>query len=171
MRKADIHPARTVLVLGAILILFGCGSTRETSNEPMLIGWVNRTEVMSGAYPRFQARYDTVQTDPEVLDLIRTFNEGTDWLVFLGSWCSDSYREVPAFLKIADSSGIGGTRIRYYALDRDKKSPEGLEQRYGVTHVPTIIGIRDGSEIGRITEKSDPSVEDEMLRIILGEGE
>jgi len=161
---------RSFFCLALFLSLAGCSSSRGTDGEEMLLGWVGRPDFLTPAYPRFQARYDTVRADAQVVDLIRDVSRGTEWTVFLGSWCPDSYREVPAFLKIADSAGIEPSRIRYYALDRAKKSPGGYEKEFGVTHVPTIVFLRDGTEVGRIVEKSEGSMEDEMLKILLGEG-
>ncbi|MDH4069050.1 MAG: thioredoxin family protein [Ignavibacteria bacterium] len=160
----------TVCLFLAVLIL-GCGATKETTQEVMLTGWTTRSDFFNGSFPGFQARYDTVQIAPDMVELIADFNDGTDWLVFLGTWCSDSYREVPAFLRIVDNAGIDSTRIRYYGLDRDKMSPGGFEQGYDITRVPTIIFMRDGTEIGRIVERSEPGMEDEMLRILMEGGE
>lgn len=153
-------------------LLFGCGSGKETArDERMLLGPVSRAGFFNQDFPRFQARYDTVAVSAEVTGLIADFHDGADCLVFLGTWCSDSYREVPAFLKIADEAGIDSTRIRYYALDRDKVSPAGYEQEFGIELVPTFIFLRDGKEIGRIIEHSDPSMEDQMLQILIEGGE
>ena len=67
--------------------------------------------------------------------------------MFLGAWCSDSRREVPRFLKIADLAGMDATRIKLYGLDRTKKSSDGLTDRYGIERVPTFIFLRGDKEV------------------------
>lgn len=157
----------TVILFLAVQVV-GCGAGKETASEVMLTGWVTRSDFFTPSFPRFQARYDSVQVSADMVDLIRDLNEGTDWLVFFGTWCSDSYRELPVFLKIADSAGIDSTRIRYYGLDRDKMSPGGFEQAYEIDLVPTIIFERNGIEVGRIVERSEPGMEDAILRMLVG---
>ncbi len=120
---------------------------------------------MSPAYPRFEARFDTVQVSGEMIELIREPGGEGEWLVFFGSWCSDSWREIPAFLKVADGAGIDS--IRFYGLDRSKKSPEGFEKPFHITLVPTIILLREGKEVGRIEERPTGSIEDDMLFLLM----
>lgn len=43
-------------------------------------------------------------------------------IVFFGSLCGDSKRQVPAFLKISDAVGIPSGRIRFYGLDRARQA-------------------------------------------------
>jgi thiol-disulfide isomerase/thioredoxin len=100
------------------------------------------------------------------ITLIRATNAGTSFLVFFGTWCSDSRREVPHFLKIADDCGIDSSRIRLYGLDRSKKSRDGLTEKYHIDRVPTFIFLKDGDEIGRITEKPTGTLEADMLAIL-----
>jgi thiol-disulfide isomerase/thioredoxin len=81
-------------------------------------------------------------------------------------WCGDSKRELPRFLKIADEAGFPPARITLYSLDRTKKSPDGMTARYGIEYVPTFIVLKDGAEVGRITESPKVSVEADLLTIL-----
>ena len=151
-----------------LLMLGGCGTTGSHREETVLLGWTNRTAIMSPAHPRFGERFDTVQVSGEMIELIREARGG-EWLVFFGSWCSDSWREIPAFLKTADNAGIDS--IRFYGLDRSKKSPEGFEEPFSITLVPTLILVREGREVGRIEERPSGSMEDGMLFLLMKSGE
>jgi hypothetical protein len=87
------------LVLFVAFVIWGCASSQEAAKEEMLLGWVDRTSIESPKYPQFKATYDTVKVEKDVVEFIREVNDGVDFLVFFGSWCSDSKREVPRFLK------------------------------------------------------------------------
>ncbi len=147
-------------------LLGGCAGTVGTKSESVAVGWLPRSVLDEPAHHEFKARYDTVAVDQNLEGLIRNVNSGVDFLVFFGTWCSDSRREVPHFLKIADDCGIDSSRIRLYGLDRSKKSNDGLTDRYHIDRVPTFIFLKDGDEVGRITEKPDGTLEADMLAIL-----
>jgi thiol-disulfide isomerase/thioredoxin len=153
-----------LVIASLLLMLGGCGTTGSHRDEPLLLGWTNRAAIMSPAHPRFGERFDTVQVSGDMIDLIREAKQG-EWLVFFGSWCSDSWREIPAFLKVADNAGIDS--IRFYGLDRSKKSPGGFEEPFDITLVPTLILLSDGKEVGRIEERPAGGMEDDMLFLLM----
>lgn len=145
-----------------LLAVPSCGPTPTFQRSIDPVGKIDRSALDEG----YKARYDTVQIHSELLDLIRQAHAGVDVLVFLGTWCSDSRREVPRFLKVADSTGIPMERVVLYALDRRKTSPDGLEKKYGIDRVPTFVFMKEGVEIGRIVEVPQTSVEADMLTIL-----
>ena len=150
-------------------VLQGCstaGSGRSEQDQPMELGWVQRSALLTPQYQPFVSRFDTVKTASEFIGLLRAVQPGTEVLVFFGTWCGDSKREVPHFLKIADEAGIDSARIKLYGLDRSKKSQDGVSAGYGIERVPTFIFLRDGKEVGRITEKPQGSLESDMLTIL-----
>ncbi len=88
--------------------------------------------------------------------------------IFFGAWCPDCGVMVPRFLKILDAAGLTGRLdVSLCALDRLKRFPEGLVNRYGIKFVPTFVFERVGKEIGRIVETpSSPSLEEDMWKIL-----
>jgi len=138
--------------------------------EPEVIerGWLVRQVFDSPELQVFRSGYDSSHVDPAFMSMIHDANPGVGILVFLGTWCPDSKREVPRFLKIADSSGISPDSIRFYGLDRTKKSTDGMTDRYDITRVPTFIFLKGGEEIGRITEAPTATLEGDILTIFAG---
>ncbi len=157
---------RCVLWFVVLVTLGGCASTVGTKNEVIEVGWLSRTVFDKPELHQFKARYDTVALEEDLLGLIRNVNSGVDFLVFLGTWCGDSRREVPRFLKVADRCGIDSSRIRLYGLDRTKKSSDGLTDQYHIERVATFIFLRNGAEVGRVTEKPNATIEADMLSIL-----
>jgi thiol-disulfide isomerase/thioredoxin len=163
---------RMLWLLAGIAVFAGCGRmsemghARRTAEPNMALGWVDRSVLVSAEYGAFRVAYDSAQLRNEVVEMIRGLVEGVDFTVFFGTWCEDSHREVSRFLKVADAAGIARERIRLYGLDRSKKSDDGLTEQSSISLVPTIILMKNGSEIGRIVEKPQATVEEDILSIL-----
>ena len=156
-----------VCVVGLIMcLLIGCASTVGTKSEVIEVGWLQRSVLDAPELHPFKVRYDTVAVEQDLVGLIGNVNSGVDFLVFFGTWCGDSKRELPHFLKIADQCGIDSSRIRLYGLDRSKKSNDGLTDQYHIERVPTFIFLKNGGEVGRITERPNGTLEADILSIL-----
>lgn len=86
--------------------------------------------------------------------------------VYLGTWCPDSLREVPRFLKILDRAAPRTLKVRLYGIDRTKEKPARLVRRAGLERVPTFILSVAGREIGRIVESPDTTLEHDLALLI-----
>ena len=158
---------RDLWLLGVIVIfLSGCAGTVGLKDEHIELGWLDRSVLEKPEHHEFKSRYDTVAVDQNLRGLISNTSSGVDFLVFFGTWCGDSRREVPHFLKIADQCGIPSSRIKLYGVDRSKKSKDGLTDRYHIERIPTFIFLKDGNELGRITERPTGTLEADMLSIL-----
>ena len=96
--------------------------------------------------------------------------EEVTFKIFIGSWCSDSQREVPRLYKIYDFLDIDENKLQFIALDnhpdRYKQSPQQEEEGWNIEYVPTIIILKNGSEIGRIVESPMVSLEEDIKAIL-----
>ena len=151
-----------------IVVLIGCSGSKEAATEKMALGPVKESELISADYEPFKATFDTVHVDQMVVDMIGQVKGDVDVQVFFGSWCKDSKREVPRFLKVASKAGISDEKIKLYGVDRTKKSPDGLTEKYNIQLVPTFIFLKNGEEIGRITETPHTTIEGDMIQILAG---
>ncbi len=149
---------------GLMLLVFlgGCSGPHAVQDARDPVGRISRKQ-LDLAFPGV---YDTVRIQTEFVEMIRRADSGVHVLVFLGTWCGDSKREVPRFLRIVDAAGIAMDRVTLYALDRKKASPEGMEARYQVELVPTFIFLKNESEIGRIVETPRTTLEGDILAIL-----
>jgi thiol-disulfide isomerase/thioredoxin len=153
----------SVLLLFMAAMFSGCGSQRDAQVER---GWIDRATLMKPEHHQFKERFDTVQVEQQFVPMVKAVEDSVSSIVFLGTWCPDSRREVPHFLKVADEAGIPPERIKLYALDRTKKSDDGLTDQYHIERIPTFIFLKHGEEIGRITEVPEKSIEQDMLMIL-----
>jgi dipeptidyl aminopeptidase/acylaminoacyl peptidase len=96
----------------------------------------------------------------------------------LGTWCSDSQREVPRLWKILDEVEFPAAELTMLAVGssrfrRDMPiAPEVFDWSidsksfYDVTRVATIIISKDGKELGRIIETPKNTLEKDLLEIM-----
>lgn len=155
-----------VRVLFMAVLLAGCWIQPVQHDEQADLGWIDRAVLDKPEHHQFKEVYDTVQVESRFVEMIKQVDNGVSTLVFLGTWCPDSKREVPRFLKTADLAGVPPESIKLYALDRSKKSADGLTEKYQIERVPTFIFLKEGEEIGRIVERPRTSVEADMLMIM-----
>lgn len=154
----------------ALLLASCAGPSKTTTPEAMVLGSVDRTFMAKPEYRAFADTYDTCTVSPDVVELIRMAEGDAEFLVFFGSWCGDSKREVPKFLKIADMAGIPAARMHLIGIDRAKKSPDGAAAPWAIERVPTFIVLRNGKETGRIVEHPVGTLEGDLLNILAGTG-
>lgn len=93
--------------------------------------------------------------------------DSVTFMVFFGTWCPDSHYVVPRFYKILEKAGIHTNHVTLFALDRTKKDAAHFANNFNVQHVPTIIILREGKEIGRVVEYGVTGKFDEELAKIL----
>ncbi len=94
---------------------------------------------------------------------------GAEVTVFLGTWCSDSRREVPRLWRALDQ--VGGEvpfDLTYVAVDREKDEPADLLAGQEIEYVPTFIVRRDGHEVGRVVEEAPDGIEADLLALLTG---
>lgn len=175
-----MKPMRLMLFLSAFILL-ACQpitqkkkteqqtSNEETLTEMNLIGEYHRNALETAPYSSwFDAEYQFYSIDSSLVAKLKPLLENIDISIFMGTWCSDSQREIPSFFKILDALDYDSKSIAIYMMDEDKTTPEGFENNLNITNVPTIIFKKNGEEINRIVESPVVSLEKDMLAILEG---
>lgn len=86
--------------------------------------------------------------------------------VVLGTWCSDSQREVPHFCKIMNHEYFKGTLVRYFAVDGQKHTDAIDTEEFYIQFVPTMIFYYGGNELCRIVENPSLSLEKDIMDLL-----
>ncbi|MCE2613065.1 thioredoxin family protein [Flavobacteriaceae bacterium D16] len=141
------------------------------TGEYILLGAIKKEALQTGTYGDwYTSYYAEYQTDDTLIDKFQNELKAYDILLFMGTWCSDSQREVPRFIKILEKAGFPEDQLKIVALDkRDefyKKSPGGEEWGLNINLVPTFIFLKEGKEVGRIVEFPDNTLEMDMQAIV-----
>jgi thiol-disulfide isomerase/thioredoxin len=138
--------------------------------EPVLVGPATREQIE--ASPEWVQAEVAAQPDAEAAKALAAVEPGAEVTVFLGTWCGDSRREVPRLWKALDEAGGDVPfKLRYVAVDRQKKEPAGPIADSGIHFVPTFIVSRGGHEVGRVVEESPKGIERDLLDLLTGKAQ
>ena len=93
--------------------------------------------------------------------------------IYLGTWCGDSKKWVPKFVKLWDELGLNRSQLKFIALydftdGKYKQGPNGEEKNKDIHRVPTFIVKRNSKEIARIVESPNNDLETDLAQIALG---
>lgn len=165
-----------VLLLATALI--GCAAASPTTPPPMTpranspasdpIGTVTRAELES--LPKWRSARADAHADLDASRALLKVPPGAKVRVFLGTWCSDSRRELARLFDALDrAGGPPPFALEYLAVDRGLSAPGGITDGADLHYVPTFIVMRDGKEVGRIIESAPNGIEHDLATLLRGE--
>jgi thiol-disulfide isomerase/thioredoxin len=133
-----------------------------------LLGYINPDRFPKPPYSEwFLKGFNEYQPVQEVIGkLARIDKDDISIKVVLGTWCPDSRREVPRFMKIIDLWQFPAEKIIFIGVDNTKIAPVGGYDTLGIERVPTFIILQNKVETGRIIENPVTSLEQDMLNIL-----
>lgn len=141
----------------------------EKTKQDILLGPVTRSGFQMEPFSDwFDTNYSNYELDEQTIDQIPSSAwEGIKITVVLATWCPDSRREMPRFLKILDHAGFQEEKIRMISVNREKKAPSLDLDHLDIQRVPTMIFFRNGEEIGRIIESPEQTLEQDIVKIMI----
>ncbi|MFT6195382.1 MAG: thiol-disulfide isomerase/thioredoxin [Cognaticolwellia sp.] len=137
-----------------LVIVSGCANS-QVEKAPMALGEISQQQLMAN-HKIFQQGYQVSQLSVLEIAEINRWPKDLHVDVYFGSWCHDSVREVPRFLKIVAQSPTLSNRL--IALDYAKSEPSGLAKNHDIKYSPTFIVYQNDKEIGRIIERPKVSL-------------
>ncbi|WP_068599141.1 thioredoxin family protein [Vaginella massiliensis] len=161
----------------ALLILNSCEGNKvmnrvvkyehNGTTEMILLGEFEKSQLLTKNFKSwYEEEYNSYPLDSEKIARLKKYSKDYSMEIFLGTWCPDSQREVPAMLKILEAINFPDGRMKLYGVNRDKKSFYGEEMNKDIRWVPTFIIYEKRQEIGRIVESpSGNSLEEDLLKI------
>jgi thiol-disulfide isomerase/thioredoxin len=181
-----------IFVLTLVMIVFtGCSSTKTLTDDKVvsnqsesvpaptdfhdastwLLGYFTRQMMTSPPHSEwFQKQYDGYRFNDEAVNKLTMLGtEGLTIKIVMGSWCPDSRREVPRFMKILDFLKFPAGSITFVGVDDSKFAPVGGYDKLDIERVPTIIFYKNNNEAGRIIENPVTSLEQDMVDILTKE--
>ncbi len=154
-------------------------AVHESERGPVLLGEVVRADLIRH-FPGWADTASAYVPDLEAVAVLAAVDRDVTVTCVLGTWCSDSRREVPRFWKVLDLAANPRLSLRMLAVGRrdDDAAQARLVQlgfdadirgQYGVEYVPTFIFSEtgDGSELGRIIESPAATLERDAAAILL----
>lgn len=167
------HLFTTLLVLCTTLT-FSQEINKEIVQEDgrkYLVGKINLEGLHTQPYQQwFHQGMKTYAVDESLVKLFKEDLAQYKIKLFLGTWCGDSKRETPRFIKILEAANYPMEHLEIIALDRRKehykKSPTGEEKGLNIIKVPTMIFFKNEQEVNRIVERPIDSLEEDIAQIV-----
>jgi thiol-disulfide isomerase/thioredoxin len=104
----------------------------------------------------------------ELVDAFKAKSGQFQLVIFAGTWCHDSQAILPKYIACAEAAGLADSVITIIGTDRQKATLANLHKVFNVTLVPTMIVMKEGKEVGRITEYGNTGLPDAELAALLG---
>ncbi len=140
-----------------------------TSGEIILLGKINLANLQtSSVTPWFNKAFDQVAIDNQKAKDLKPFAKDLKIKVFMGSWCSDSKRELPPFFKMLAAMDFDQDHLEMFAMSEEKTTPSNFEKGLEIYKIPTIIFFKNGEEINRFVELPVTTLESDIQKIITG---
>ena len=173
---------KKIMILLSICLLFSCKSKTteskkntktEIENEEDyvdILGIFDRDELIYDPHAKwFKENYDNYQIDELTAKKIQPLIKDIEITIFMGTWCSDSRRDSPAFFKLMDFLNVKNKKLKLIAMSLEKNTPDSLEKGLEIYNIPTFIFKKDGKEINRIVEFPIETLEKDIFNILSGE--
>lgn len=136
----------------------------------MLVGTASLDSLNTSPFESwYAANSEAYHPEAEMVEQLKPLLEDVQITLLLGTWCKDSRREVPRFVKILEVAGYNPEDVTVIAVDRDKTTPGQFEDGLELLQVPTFIFYRNSEELGRIVEFPVVDLESDMLKILSGQ--
>lgn len=104
----------------------------------------------------YNKNYDDQKTDLNISDVAGL--KDVTVKVFLGTWCGDTKRLMPRFIKTWTELGLSTDQLQLIALHNEddlyKQAPDDIALQYNIHRVPTFVFEKDGVELNRIVERT-----------------
>ena len=110
--------------------------------------------------------YKEYKFDKKTIDKLKPLFKDGEMKIFIGTWCSDSRKELPVFFKLMDKLKINNNKIEMIGMTLEKTTPDSLELNQNIINVPTFIFKKNGNEINRIVEFPIETIEKDILEIL-----
>lgn len=172
-----------MVAFAATILLYACSATlnkstngtgylsTDKSGKPMLLGECSRTALLQAPFNEwFEKNYISYVVNDSISSQVKPMIEKMKVVMYLGTWCGDSKREVPRMLKILDAADVEKNQVKLIMLDNKdstyKQSPGHEEKGLNIHRVPTFIIYEHDKEIGRIVESPVVTLEKDLFSIV-----
>jgi cyclophilin family peptidyl-prolyl cis-trans isomerase/HEAT repeat protein len=161
----------TRLEVGDTIRGMTCASGSEPPPPvPVLVGRIGWDDL--SAITGWKSEAEAYDPDPAAIGKLREVRGHYRILSVLGSWCSDSRREVPRLIKVLKE--VGGDHFTHEMIGVDRTLvvtaadfPDGLLEHKKAERVPTIIVLDgDGQELGRVVETAEMPLEQLLVELV-----
>jgi tetratricopeptide (TPR) repeat protein len=147
----------------------------DSRGNPNLLGRCTKNALQQEPYKTwFDKNYAAYQVDTPTAEQLKPVLRKKRFVIFMGTWCGDSKREVPRIFKLLEYCGVDQSRIQLVMVSNVdsmyKQSPGHEEVGLNIHRVPDLLMFDHNNELGRIVESPVESLEKDLLSIATHSG-
>jgi thiol-disulfide isomerase/thioredoxin len=133
-----------------------------------ILGYFNLDRLTRSPYSNWYIKeYDGYQFNSEAVNKLQDISKDNLTIkIVMGTWCPDSRREVPRFIRILDIWQFPVAKVTFIGVDDTKMAPLAEYDKLDIQRVPTFIIYKNNIEAGRIIEIPKTSLEQDMVNIL-----
>jgi thioredoxin 1 len=162
MRQVVAKRVCSLLLL--VCALSACQATSEPRIANLPEGEVSQQQV-ADQMPHFAEYYQAYRPSQQELEAALQL-QGKSLVILFGSWCHDSQREIPRLLKLLDVAQVPLASLQLVAVNQQKQDPDGLSRTYQLRFTPTFILLDGQTELGRIVERPELSLGQDLANLV-----
>jgi len=147
-----------LVILSLFLFLYSIG-------EKELTGPLSK-EVILEYIPEWQEVVASYTPNSGIIKKIKSINKEIQVEIFLGTWCPDCKKHVSAYFKIMEMADNPFISTSYVGIPREREARQEFTQGKNIVRIPTFIIYFQNTEVGRIIETPNKSVEEDLINII-----
>jgi len=161
-----------ILLLTALSISFAQEKSKIVTDEKtkrnMYVGLGDKSVFKDTSFATwYGAEYDMYEVDRREMSRFKPeMLKDVSITIVLGTWCSDTKREIPRFIKLLEAVKFDETKLKMIFVNREKKNPFEDISSLEAKNIPTIIVYKEGKEKGRIIEAPKETLEKDFLELI-----
>jgi len=158
----------TILFLALAMLSSYTFAQKDSIIAPKLLeGITQKSDFKKAPYNSwFDKNYANYQLDTTITKEIKNYLKDITIKAFMGTWCSDSRREVPHFYKLLEAVNFDEKNLEMITVNRSKKTTDNLQEGLNIIRVPTLIFYKKDKEIGRYVEYARETLEKDILKIL-----
>jgi thiol-disulfide isomerase/thioredoxin len=165
---------KKLIVFLIVLATLSCNNSKNKSSSNLeseeyidIVGVFDRKELNKIPHAEwFKKNYSDYTLDEETVEKLKPLFRDIDIKIFMGTWCTDSRKEIPVFYKLMDKLQFDNEKIELIGMTLEKTTPDSLELNQNIINVPTFIFKKNGKEINRIVEFPIETIEKDILEIL-----
>lgn len=166
---------KSILCITLLIVTILQAQTKEEitleNGSKFLVGQISIEDLKAEPYKDwYETNFSTYKTEAYKVNSFANELKNHNLLLFMGTWCGDSKREVPRIIKMLEDANFPLNQLKIVGVDRRKqfykKSPGGEEWGLDIRKVPTLIFLKNGREVNRIVESPIVSLEVDFATIL-----
>jgi tetratricopeptide (TPR) repeat protein len=147
----------------------------DSKGNSNLLGRCTKNALQQDPYNAwFNKNYAAYQVDTAIAEQLKPALHKKRFVIFMGTWCGDSKREVPRMFRLLEYCGVDQSAIELVMVSNVdsvyKQSPGHEEFGLNIHRVPDLLVYDHNKEIGRMVESPVVSLEKDLLSIATHSG-